>query len=493
MTVIDRAAAPESLLEMPAAEKAKRWAEDRLVLLRAATEHRLIERASVESGNGVQGIGEPQGTAVGTYVAFDIACTSPIQFIGLPPYAPSKVIAGGEDAFIIAFLFVNPTVDVANGFLVPPTTQLANRNFRVKLDEMNVSDVSVGTNVGTVLQTGTFGSPAASLSAFVFQLSPQDPGPNPKLFEANVVADIDGAVQPYAAFATNFFDVDDDPGFRSCHRRRRASGTSCPTATWSTRSSPPAAGPGVPGSAARPCRGSAMSREYDIRDAGGPLRATPGAAPDPAELGLVRSALDRARTSAPALDFRADPVVQRTTTGARVVHLQQQHLGIAVFEASQTVRFSGAGESLGEVDRTATFLPATPATPRLPVEQAVLWAAARVAVPDDDERSGTDPFGAPLQPVGVNVTGFRPQVLALFADHPDRPTVLAPGPFGAPITASLVWFPVGHSLVLGWQVALTMPCSGSPRQPATSRPTPSAGAASATTPSTCGASRERSR
>ena len=159
------------------------------------------------------GIGEPQGTAVGTYVAFDIACTSPIQFFGLPPYAPGKIIAGGEDAFIVAFLFVNPTVDVANGFLVPPTTQLANRNFRVKLDEMNVSDVTVGANCVNALQTGTFGAPAASLSAFVFQLSPNDPGPNPKLFEANIIADIDGAVQPYAAFATNFFDNDDDPGF----------------------------------------------------------------------------------------------------------------------------------------------------------------------------------------------------------------------------------------------------------------------------------------
>lgn len=212
MTVIDRTSAPDvSPLEVPAVEKAKRWAEDRLLLLQTATERRLIERAT--SQNGVQGIGAPQGNTVGTYVAFDIACTSPIQFLGLPPYAPSKIIAGGEDAFIIAFLFINPTVDVANGFLVPPTVQLANRDFRVKLDEFNVSDVTVGTNAVSPLQTGTFSAPAPTLSYFVFQLSPGDPGPNPKLFEANVVADIDGAVQPYAAFATNFFDVDDDPGF----------------------------------------------------------------------------------------------------------------------------------------------------------------------------------------------------------------------------------------------------------------------------------------
>jgi hypothetical protein len=208
MTVIDKTT-EVSPLDMPAAEKARRWAEDRLLLLKTATERRLVERA-IQSSNGMAKIGEP---TVGTYVAFDVACTSPIQFGGLPPYQPGKIIAGGEDAFIIAFLFVNPTVDVASGFAVEPTTQLANRNFRVKLEELNISDATVGANCGSPLQTGVFGAPAASLSAFVFQLSPTDPGPNPKLFEANVVVDIDGAVQPYAAFATNFFDVDDDPGF----------------------------------------------------------------------------------------------------------------------------------------------------------------------------------------------------------------------------------------------------------------------------------------
>jgi hypothetical protein len=205
MTVIDPTISP---LDLPAAEKARMWAEDRLVLLKAATERRLIERAT-QNGHG-PAIGEP---TVGAYVAFDVACTSPIQFSGLPPYQPSKIIAAGEDAFIVAFLFVNPTVDVASGFAIPPTTQLANRNFRVKLEEMNVSDVTVGGNAVNGLQTGTFGAPADALTFFVFQLSPGDPGPNPKLFEANVVVDIDGAVQPYAAFATNFLDIDDDPGF----------------------------------------------------------------------------------------------------------------------------------------------------------------------------------------------------------------------------------------------------------------------------------------
>ena len=63
------------------------------------------------------------------------------------------------------------------------------------------------------VQVGTFGAPADMLTFFVFQLSPLDSGADPKLFEANITVDIEGAAQPYAAFATNFFDVDEDPGF----------------------------------------------------------------------------------------------------------------------------------------------------------------------------------------------------------------------------------------------------------------------------------------
>ena len=47
----------------------------------------------------------------------------------------------------------------------------------------------------------------------VFSLATPDPGPDPALIEANVTLDIVDPAQPYAAFATNFFDVDDDPGF----------------------------------------------------------------------------------------------------------------------------------------------------------------------------------------------------------------------------------------------------------------------------------------
>lgn len=204
------------VLEASPKDKITRWAEDQMALLRAGTERRLAElvdqrREARAAGNGaVAGIGD---IIINQYVAFDIACTSPIQVEGLPPYRPGRVIAGGEDAFVVAFLFINPTPSVADGFAVPPAVQLAGRDFRVAAHEMNISNVTVGTNIVGALQQGKFTTPAPTLSFFIFQISPPDPGPDPKLFEINVTVDVDGFQQPYSAFATNFFDVDDDPGF----------------------------------------------------------------------------------------------------------------------------------------------------------------------------------------------------------------------------------------------------------------------------------------
>jgi hypothetical protein len=216
MTVTDKPSSERQATELPAADKARQWAESQLVKMRAKSDQRLMDLTAERSARGAaatNGAIALGGPIVNDYVAFDIACTSPIQFDGLPPYRPGKVIAGGEEAFVVAFLWVNPVVSVTDGFAIPPTVQLAGRNFRVALHELNITDAAVGANVVNPLQQGTFGTPAAALTAFVFSIRPPDPGPNPKLYEANVTVDVDGFVQPYAAFATNFFDVDDDPGF----------------------------------------------------------------------------------------------------------------------------------------------------------------------------------------------------------------------------------------------------------------------------------------
>ena len=81
-----------------------------------------------------------------------------------------------------------------------------------------------------------------------------------------------------------------------------------------------------------------------------------------------------------------------------------------------------------------------------------------MAVPHPDELGAKDQFGEPLNLPHVDLTGFQPRVIATFSDKPESPTVLAAGPFGDEIRASLMWFPLAmDDLRLTWQVILVMP------------------------------------
>jgi hypothetical protein len=193
----------------PATEMAEQWAKDYLTRLTEETTKRLAQIAAGPNGSGGgirPRIGEP---TVGQYVAFDVAATSPLQATGLPPYQPGKVIAAGEPAFLVAIMFVNPMASIQNGFAVPPTVQLGGRRWRLSLDLANLTDLTHTT----LVQTGTYGAQAPALDFAVFTLPTPDPGPDAAVYEANVTLDIVDAGQPYAAFATNFLDVDGDPGF----------------------------------------------------------------------------------------------------------------------------------------------------------------------------------------------------------------------------------------------------------------------------------------
>jgi hypothetical protein len=192
-------------------DKATQWANDYLGKLTARTNERLAQIARPNGSASTNGqfkpaIGEP---TVGPYVAFDVASTSPIQFTGLPPYQPSKVIAAGEAAFLVAFMWINPVPDPGNGFAVPPTVQLGGRAWRLTLD---LADITAMTST-KMAKAGAYGAPAPFLSFAIFSLPTPDPGADAAVYEANVTFDITDPGQPYAAFATNFFDVDDDPGF----------------------------------------------------------------------------------------------------------------------------------------------------------------------------------------------------------------------------------------------------------------------------------------
>jgi hypothetical protein len=200
---------PSSAPAEAGAEQASHWAKAYLARLSEATTKRLAQLSAHKNGTsgGIKAeIGEP---TVGQYVAFDCAATSPIQITGLPPYQPSKVIAAGEAAFIVVYLWVNPTADIGSGFAVPPTVQLSGRNWRVSLDLTNITD---GTRT-TLVQSGTYGPVVPDLDVKVFALPSTPPASDAAVWEANVTFHITDPGQPYAAFATNFFDVDDDPAF----------------------------------------------------------------------------------------------------------------------------------------------------------------------------------------------------------------------------------------------------------------------------------------
>ena len=151
-------------------------------------------------------IGEP---TVGQYVAFDVAALSPIQITGLPPYQPSKVIAAGEAAYLVVYMWVNPMASIPDGFAVPPTVQLGEQAVAglAGPDEHHRPDPH-HTGADRDLRPCR----AVAVGRRVHAAHP-DPGPDAAVYEANVTLDIVNPAQPYAAFATNFFDVDTDPGF----------------------------------------------------------------------------------------------------------------------------------------------------------------------------------------------------------------------------------------------------------------------------------------
>jgi hypothetical protein len=198
----------EPAVEVPAgAEAWRKAAERRLVARVEAYVADMDARHRKAKGNGQAELGAP---TVGTYVALDVLSFSPLQQITFPPYEPSRIIAGGEDAVIWALVFINPAVDVLQGFAIPATVQLGGRRLRVRLEQVNLSTVSDGPDQTF---TAVLPAPAPSLIWVPFRFTADDPGRNPALFEANVTVDIVDPVQPYAAFATHHVSLDADPGF----------------------------------------------------------------------------------------------------------------------------------------------------------------------------------------------------------------------------------------------------------------------------------------
>ena len=181
-----------------------------LEFLRTGSESLQAVATSETEAASVARIGDGISPICPLYVPFDVISIGPVQNFGVPPgqaIPPHKIIGSGEVALILAVMFVNPLSSAACGYFIPPTTQLSGRAFRIRLEQIDLSRVANGPD-GTV--TGTI---TGALTTVAFLVNGADPGPDPRLVEANVTADIVDPQQPFAAFATNVLDLDNDPAF----------------------------------------------------------------------------------------------------------------------------------------------------------------------------------------------------------------------------------------------------------------------------------------
>src|SRR4051794_35389571 len=94
-----------------------------------------------------------------------------------------------------------------------------------------------------------------------------------------------------------------------------------------------------------------------------------------------------------AAEFVPDPSVPETSSGARVVNLQQRFSGIPVFQAATMVRFAPDGAIADTAGSTVNLTAKSSAQPSIGVEEAVKRAAAFVTAPDDDDEHAVDQFG----------------------------------------------------------------------------------------------------
>ena len=104
---------------------------------------------------------------------------------------------------------------------------------------------------------------------------------------------------------------------------------------------------------------------------------------------FVRRALAHVQNVGPALglapeqapEYLADPGYQTTSADGVAVHLRQQYKGIAIYDASETVRFDPSGQLLEVAGRSYTIADDLVVEPSIPASEALEVAAAHLAEP----------------------------------------------------------------------------------------------------------------
>jgi extracellular elastinolytic metalloproteinase len=166
-------------------------------------------------------------------------------------------------------------------------------------------------------------------------------------------------------------------------------------------------------------------------------RATPTGAAVPVAVAHANAAL--AGTAGSFL-----PVgLQRTSTGASIVSLRQEHAGIPVLGGVRTVRLDADGKVLAFTGKTIRVPPDTPTSPAFGAPGAVQEAFVAL-------------LGEDAVPPHLTFSAAPAEVVAA-VPHPSLATVLRKAPFVEPI---LAWLVIDASAAKGrllWEVRLGLP------------------------------------
>jgi extracellular elastinolytic metalloproteinase len=159
-----------------------------------------------------------------------------------------------------------------------------------------------------------------------------------------------------------------------------------------------------------------------------------------------------------ATEFKPDPVVQKTSSNVKTVHVQQTIGGIPIFQTGLTVRFDANDAIEGAVGNTITITETSEISPKLSAKDAVMKVAKYLEEPDADEQETTDQFGEPLSIPRIDLANFEPKVDVILQSDPSKTTFFEKGPFASKIRANMIWFErAPNDLRLCWEVATTMP------------------------------------
>jgi extracellular elastinolytic metalloproteinase len=184
--------------------------------------------------------------------------------------------------------------------------------------------------------------------------------------------------------------------------------------------------------------------------------------PGPTSQDLISRAIEHVRVAAPALgfapaevpEFDPDPHVKETSTGGRVVNLQQKYHGIPIFQMERTVAFDNtgaiqnvSGASVGDLGMDLETLPS------VSVEDAAIAAANYLASPNERRDAWTKQI---VSEPGIDLKDYQPRVLGK-TSSPSQSLVLDQGPFGESIPSHLVFFYQGPVTRLGWHFLISMP------------------------------------